>query len=1095
MGRVRRFAAHVLHRGGDGKPAEFGTAGLVRSTLAQPVLHRPLPTHSPETGIQPADLEKHPVLVPIPEGPKPLDTPPPSPLQEDASSCRDPSIWARAFRHFWQTRPELAKHYAEHLESLGREAGDSNGAASSTTLQTIEGIVQKLQHHREQKQWKISLAGTGWDIKVREQAEKFAKFLLWSDPIVKNALSAQPYAALAWSGVSFALSLLTTGTSQHAAMLHGFDVVNNTLVYWHVCEETYLGTPDQPEHKDLVAVVTKLYSLLIEYQARAISHLSQRQLARAWEKIANGNEWVDRIRQIEAENERCRRMIDPLRERQIQQQASEQLRVMQESQVILGEIRAALDEARTQSQSRYEDKLERALLQDLASGYEGFKNLNPPRVGGTCEWFFRDQGFREWRDRSTSGVLWVSAGPGCGKSVLSRALIDEGRLSTHVTTSTVCHFFFKEGDERRTSAAAALSAIVHQLLTQSEDPNLVNDAVRRHKSYGNTLGTNVSELWQILAHHVSRPEAGEVICVLDAVDECDENDREILFAHIRALYSSWNAEEREQPSGSLKFLLTSRPHDGLDLVLRQLSETGALVHVDGDKASGLIGDEINLVIDTKLAVITAGFDAQDRACIAARLKSMQHRTYLWLHLVLDIVEKRPSRFGRACDLEEFLSTLPVAVSDAYERILGRTLEPRQTRTLLGLVLAAQRPLTVDEANMALTLALDLDRNKKPPATLQGLRPWPANRFTTVVQNLCGLLVSVTDSKLYLLHQSARDFLLDPPPSHGWQASISSAQIHETMFRVCAQYLDVSPPLPPLYWGEEYHALQQRYPFLAYAAAYWPTHYLAAAHNASRAARSDITAADEQDEEEQALSLCQPQYSRIWLPHHLQSSYLRWWTWTPVAVASYFGLAPVVARLLPSSSSEPKLDINAKCSDFGTALQTAAAGGHEAVVRLLLTHDSDAVDIASAITIAADRGHQHLVALLSGSGCSGPASCSASHPDSHHDLQDPPTVNSGGGGDSDRSIHVRSAANMDMAAMFPEPFRSLEDISVQAGPGPRLHEGMASSSSSRRGTVANADEEGNSLSSSTPWIGDGVDGTFVDMPAWDMSGISWFDDDF
>jgi hypothetical protein len=64
----------------------------------------------------------------------------------------------------------------------------------------------------------------------------------------------------------------------------------------------------------------------------------------------------------------------------------------------------------------------------------------------------------------------VSAGPGCGKSVLSRCLIDEGQLTTNDTiitithgtpgtpsaissstdtTSTVCYFFFKDGGDGR----------------------------------------------------------------------------------------------------------------------------------------------------------------------------------------------------------------------------------------------------------------------------------------------------------------------------------------------------------------------------------------------------------------------------------------------------------------------------------------------------------------------------------------------------------------------------------------------------------------------------------------------------------------------
>ena len=96
-----------------------------------------------------------------------------------------------------------------------------------------------------------------------------------------------------------------------------------------------------------------------------------------------------------------------------------------------------------QTQRIYDNQKERALLQDLTSDYEGYKNFNPRKVDGTCEWFLDDDRFRTWRDSNTSSLLWVSAGPGCGKSVLSRALIDEHRLSTNVTTSTVCHFFFK----------------------------------------------------------------------------------------------------------------------------------------------------------------------------------------------------------------------------------------------------------------------------------------------------------------------------------------------------------------------------------------------------------------------------------------------------------------------------------------------------------------------------------------------------------------------------------------------------------------------------------------------------------------------------
>src|SRR4051794_28551467 len=105
----------------------------------------------------------------------------------------------------------------------------------------------------------------------------------------------------------------------------------------------------------------------------------------------------------------------------------------------------------------------------------------------------------------------------------------------------------------------------------------------------------------------------------------------MLLEHIQRSYLGNDARAEK-----LQFLITSRPHDGIELSLSQLSGVEALVHVDGDELSREIGDEINLVIDDKLSTIVARYTEQDRRRISDKLKSMQHRTYLWLCLVLDI---------------------------------------------------------------------------------------------------------------------------------------------------------------------------------------------------------------------------------------------------------------------------------------------------------------------------------------------------------------------------------------------------------------------------------------------------------------------------
>lgn len=80
---------------------------------------------------------------------------------------------------------------------------DGDNAARATALENPEAVkdlVQALREDRENKQWRFSMHGK--DHKVRDQLEKLVKLLTLSDAVIKQALSAQPYAALAWSAVS-----------------------------------------------------------------------------------------------------------------------------------------------------------------------------------------------------------------------------------------------------------------------------------------------------------------------------------------------------------------------------------------------------------------------------------------------------------------------------------------------------------------------------------------------------------------------------------------------------------------------------------------------------------------------------------------------------------------------------------------------------------------------------------------------------------------------------------------------------------------------------------------------------------------------------
>ncbi|KAF4815679.1 Vegetative incompatibility protein HET-E-1 [Colletotrichum siamense] len=364
---------------------------------------------------------------------------------------------------------------------------------------------------------------------------------------------------------------------------------------------------------------------------------------------------------------------------------------------LLSPTEALLDDEET---VREKLKNRRKLLEMLAADHEAQKNFNPKKVLGTCEWFLRDQRYRQWLESTTSSIISVSAGPGCGKSVLARALIDDGQLSTNPANTTVCYFFFKDGYDRRVNSHDALSSVLHQIFTKDLGASLISHADTPHTNYGASLRNNFHQLWEILVACASQPESREIVCVLDALDECCKEGRQDIFRVLEPFYFG---EQNRAISSRLKLLVTSRPYDDLEISFDSIATAKSYIRLDGDDKSEEIRREIDLVIDHKVNEFGKDFGAEHRHAISERLKAMESRTYLWLHLTLGIIDEKRSVYRKPSSVQKLLSRLPSSVFDAYEKILSRSQDEEQARTLLNILLATTRPLTLDEVNWALTL--------------------------------------------------------------------------------------------------------------------------------------------------------------------------------------------------------------------------------------------------------------------------------------------------------------------------------------------------------------------------------------------------------
>ena len=93
-------------------------------------------------------------------------------------------------------------------------------------------------------------------------------------------------------------------------------------------------------------------------------------------------------------------------------------------------------------------------------------------VQGTCDWIAQKEVFIEWR-ASDGGLLWISGGPGLGKTMLSIYLTEYlpncFRSHGNEQSRFSIYFFCDAKDNTRNNAVAILRGLLFQLLQLKEE--------------------------------------------------------------------------------------------------------------------------------------------------------------------------------------------------------------------------------------------------------------------------------------------------------------------------------------------------------------------------------------------------------------------------------------------------------------------------------------------------------------------------------------------------------------------------------------------------------------------------------------------------
>ena len=863
-------------------------------------------------------------------------------IQHQAEGCpRD--LWDRAYeslREDKDSRKLLDAYEKILLSDLNDDhsfPAVAGGAETSKRKSAMSALVEKKVKAVEDARWKFQLGERA--VEMKTQVDRIVKAILFAKDFVSSAVSAEPHAALAWAGVCMLLPLLLNPELQKKALVEGLDYISSLIVRFTTIERLYHQQGPRPRslldqedleelNRSFEAQLTKLYSQILVYQAQVVCQMRRTTFVRNGRDILKLDDWKTSLEDIkkaeasctgisqvvgreklEATLEDVSRRLDPL--------LYEHTKQYHDLQHTADHILTGVEQlSKEQQQWRRTDEESRCLQALCTSTYEDHKDRNPARVPGTCLWFLKNQKYGDWLERCSSDLLWVTADPGCGKSVLSRSLIDHELQSG--PSRTTCYFFFKDIGQQR-SATDAICALLHQLCIQNQ--SVLQQVVRVYQRNGNQLTLSFSWLWKTFLAATARPEAGEIICILDALDECEEQDKTTLIESLNSLYST-----RSGFAGRVKFLVTSRPYYDIEDRFDEL-----VIHLTGEDESEQIGKEIDLVIKDRVPKIAARkrFDGQTQDALQKRLLKAENRTYLWLYLVLADIEKA---FGitNSKKMREFIDKIPKSVDEAYEAMLNRSPQPEQARKLLHIVVAAVRPLNLQEVNMA----LNLEEGQKSHVEMDLI---PEMRLQSHIKNVCGLILTIQGSHLYLLHQTAKEFLvasLDPGSvertlvsnKQAWKNTMESSESNLILAKICITYLLFSifetSPLPPgeqMKFGDVIHiSYTWKIYFLSYAAKNWSTHFRLA-----------------KDNHELSLAwydICNTKSShfKTWL--YASDSHWHLAGADSFVVACYLGHDSIV-----KSSLRPATNLETDHATIeGTVLASAAKYGHHAVVDTLIS---------------------------------------------------------------------------------------------------------------------------------------------------------------
>jgi hypothetical protein len=403
------------------------------------------------------------------------------------------------------------------------------------------------------------------------------------------------------------------------------------------------------------------------------------------------------------------------------------------------------------------DKLEKCTQDLYITDPQRDKARIEETKGGLLEesyhWIFQNLDFQHWRNDPESRMLWIKGDPGKGKTMLLCGIINE--LSKPIARKPhMCYFFCQATDSRINSATAVLRGLLFMLVSQQ--PSLVSHLREMHDKTGKALFED-SNAWVVLCEIftgiLQDSSLDNAYFFVDALDECIKDLEKLLAFTVQKLALS----------PRVKWILTSRNYTSIEQKI-PLDNFGIRLSLELKENAAQVSRAVNAYIDYRLLELKHIQHNQLLQCAREKMQQKANGTFLWVSLVMkELKDVLP------WEVLQVLEEVPTELTDVYRRMMEhinqlKRQNSRLCRQVLSIVVATYRPLHLQELYALIDLP---DQGPNVEET------------TATIVKMCGSFLTLREDHVYVIHQSAREFLSDAAGSTVFP--VGKGEVHGHIF--------------------------------------------------------------------------------------------------------------------------------------------------------------------------------------------------------------------------------------------------------------------------------------------------------------------------